>query len=127
MITRIKRAIVYAFHGWNSFDYDYAFIFHLLQFKLKRMLPEVGKHAVLDKKTKQSLRIAVKLLEKINTNNYSYFVDEYVKRYGEIGLFKELDNPEEFHKAFAMDEQQRKRDINLLFDIMKKYITYWWD
>lgn len=156
-IRKVKRSFDYAVHGWNSYDWDYGYLFDLIEFKLKRMQREIEKgHHLPDKKTDQSLRLCLKLLKRINKRDYRYFCDLHEKKWGELEWIwhetyedgtkipnnctrLELKRPnaqtqeeknkeiEEFRIAYKKDEMQRERDVRWLFNIMGKYHQAWWD
>jgi len=150
MLRKLKRALSYAIFGYNNEDYDYSFIYTLLEFKLKRMqqalINGVAEH---DKATLQSLRVTLRLLNRINTKQYTYFMDQHDKKWGspilnfestpdknysrliiERLLVKPGEEPQqrvELIEAMSKDEEQQSRDIRLLHSILTKYSRTWWD
>ena len=50
-IIRVKRAIAYFKHGWNSRDYDWAFLFNDIVFKLLRMSEHFEEHGMGEQST----------------------------------------------------------------------------
>jgi hypothetical protein len=156
-LRKVKRALAFAVHGWNSYDWDYGYLLDLIEFKLKRMQKEIKNgHHVPDKATDQSIRICIKLLKKINRRDYHYFAGLHDQKWGESEwVFHKTDEngqeisnggsrleivrpkavtPEEKEQertealvAYRMDDAQRERDVRWLFNIMAKYHQCWWD
>lgn len=150
ILRKLQRAISYAIFGYNNGDHDSAFAYHLLEFKLKRiqwsMVNSVVDHG---ESTLQSLRIALRLLNRINTKEYTYFLDRHDEKWGrpilnlesiqgtnssklviERLLVKPGEEPQEraeFIEAVRKDEAQQTRDMRLLHNIMAKYSRTWWD
>ena len=149
ILRKLQRAISYAIFGYNNEDYDYSFIYELLEYKLKRteraMITGVAEH---DKSTLQSLRIALRLLNRINKKQYTYFLDRHDEKWGrpilnfepiqgtnssnliiERLLVKPGEEPQErveLIEAMRKDEAQQTRDMRLLHNIMAKYSRTWW-
>lgn len=156
-IRKLKRAAAYAIQGYNSYDWDYSYLFKLIEFKIKRIeLEIINGHAIPDKQTLQSLRLCLKLLKRINNSEYHYFLDIHNAKWGEsewvfhrkeedgteipngcsrLEIIKRNANTpeekaqerEEFQIAFRLDDAQEARDKRLLFRIMEKYHQLWWD
>jgi hypothetical protein len=156
-IRKLKRFVAYGMHGYNTYDWDYGYLFEMLEFKLKRMQHEIiNGHHTPDKATDQSLRLCLKLLKKLNGRDYHYFMDIHNAKWGESEWVfhrhdedgKEIENgcsrleiikpnantPEEkaqeraeFSIAYKKDDAQQARDKRLLFRIMEKYHQCWWD
>lgn len=149
--TKLKRVWDFAVIGWGNYDWDHGYLYELILFKLKRMDYALKNGvAIHEKPTLQSLRICIKLLEKINKpDSYHYFTDLHdakwgvavmtpgrKTKHGTIITFerakviteedKEIET-REFLEAYRKDEEQETRDIKLLFDIMAKYSRAWWD
>jgi len=152
IVLSIKRSYDYAKFGWSNEDYDHNYLLKHIEFKLKRLQHAIvnGYH-VPHKQTDQSIRICLKLLNKLAFKDYSYFIDQHYAKWGqpEIKFISESDKPGysrmefehekartddekeqqriEFSEAYKRDDKQRKRDLKLLFNIMSKYIDMWWD
>lgn len=149
-LAKLKRAFEFAIVGWSNEDYDYGYLLKLMEFKLRRLEKAIlNGHAEPDKKTNQSIRICIKLLNKLASNDYMYFVEQHYAKWGEPKIntvdvgnnfsrleftYKNVKTPEdkelhrqEFIEATNKDSQQELRDKKLLFSIMEKYMTSWWD
>lgn len=147
----LKRSYDYAIIGWNNPDYDFAYLNKLILFKLIRIEKEIkdgfGDH---NKSTLQSLRICIKLLNKITEDSYNYNAKLHDAKWGElIVTYSELpykkyttmifnrpnaitkqeqeQEKKELYIAIKKDEAQRTKHVNLLFSIMAKYSRNWWD
>ena len=131
-MEKLINALAYGRMGWNQKDWEPRYIYIMLNYKLKRIQKAVVDegHHVYDKKTVQSLRLAIKLSDRIFKHNYHYFMDQHIKEFGELPkIGKRL--PEKrraaFSKAYEMDEAQEARDRKLFWAIMEKYNNIWWD
>jgi len=143
ILRKLQRAISYAIFGYNNEDYDYSFIYELLEYKLKRteraLINGISEH---DKSTLQSLRIALRLLNRINKKEYTYFLDQHDEKWGKpilsVGPIQVIERPNvmaydrtqeraELIEAMTKDDAQEIRDITLLHNIMAKYSRAWWD
>jgi hypothetical protein len=109
MIKRIYEKIGrMIFWGWNlrdSHDWDYFYIFHILELKLERIYDTISEGPV-DWDYDEEHRNAIQSLEKC------------------VGLLKCLNHEEDFHGLFDTYEQEWRDE---LFDLMKEYGIYWWD
>lgn len=147
----VKRSYDYAKFGWSNEDYDHNFLLKHIEFKLKRLQKVISNgHHVPDKSTDQSIRICIKLINKLSFKDYSYFTDIHYAKWGqpEVKFIKQNDSNYsvmeithenakteqernqqsiEFTEAYKKDDRQRQRDTKLLFNIMSKYIELWWD
>lgn len=148
---KIKRAYDYAVFGWSNYDWDYGYMYELLQFKLERMEAALkGGVAIQSKESMKSLRVCIKLLKRINRDSYNYNTELHYKKWGEpkISFLSEIGSdyskfvvehenvktPEdkvqehaEIKEAIRKDVAQENRDKRLLFRIMEKYSNLWWD
>lgn len=149
-LKNLKRAWDYAVIGWSNYDWDSGYLYEFMLFKLKRMQVElINGVAIHDKTTLQSLRICIKLLERITKESYDYNLDKHDAKWGSAE-FKAEPNPNsdwhrvvitrknvteetmeqerlEFLEACNKDYKSEQRDMRLLHDIMKKYSKTWWD
>lgn len=149
----VRRSIAYARFGWNNHDYDHSYFLDALRFKLQRMYAYLVKetNTKQEKPVLQSLRLAVRLAEKLTNDDYHYFLDQHDKKWGPAEMettpaedgfkgslvtFKRpkatskkkiAQERKEFRQAVESDEQIRARDARWLFSIMEKYYQHWWD
>ena len=85
---KICRSLSYAKFGWSNYDFDHAYLLEIQVMKLKRMLDcfeNYGHHCHTCPNYKpkmKSLRLAIKLGEKLRTDAYQKFLDIYLKKYG---------------------------------------------
>jgi len=149
-LKNLKRAWDYAVIGWSNHDWDNGYLYELMLFKLKRMQVElINGVAIHDKTTLQSLRICIKLLERILKGDYNYNSNQHDAKWGAVefntkqdpnsnwseliitrkNVTEETAEQErlEFLEACNKDYKSEQRDIRLLHDIMKKYSKTWWD
>jgi hypothetical protein len=147
---RICRSLAWAKLGWNNYDWDHAYLLEVIEFKLKRMQREivVQGHHIPDKATDQSLRLAIKLVGKLQKHDYGYFCDQHIAKWGSLEFIEKTDEngrkytgmgrpgvtPEqeeaeraEFRAAYLKDDSIKARDTRWLFNIIAKYNEYWWD
>ncbi len=158
LYCKSKRSMQYAKIGWNNRDFDSAFVFPLLLFKLKRVYKNTideGVH-VVSKEEKQSLRICIKLLDRLCNRNYGEtFSKEHDKKWGELNFsrtprdFDDKGNPitynfnsyrpgikttedevqerEETKNLFKLEHELYHQDLEKFWRIFAKYHEYWWD
>ena len=131
----------------HDYDFDSHTIYLLLSDKLKRLKKvcmDEGHHEV-QKQEIQSLRICIKLLDRIYDDHYylNRMVDRHALKWGEASYtwknkfevnYPRANTPEEKKQAslemyqyFQLSDKLNARDKKLMFDIMSKYISYWWD
>lgn len=107
----VQRALVYAKMGYKSPDWDHAYLYELIAFKLKRMEDCLGNGVCSDrKKTSKRIKIARICLERLIEDRY--------------WPYKEL--------TFNRDSSQRindlqKQDLEYFGKIFVKYSQGWWD
>lgn len=150
---KLARSVAYARIGWNNYDFDSGYVLQLLLFKLERLqnyLLTQG-HTVQDKTTLQSLRLAIKLLNRLTNDNYSYFYDRHNAKWNPTNIpmrFEKIENTElsemvtfrhslpaevqaqesdELRAAFDADDALKTRDSRWCFNIIAKYYAHWWD
>ena len=114
----IKNIIKWTPVIWRDRDWDYYFLFVIMEFKLKQMEKlfrnyGMGLHSVRDA---DRMKICRLLIERINEDNY-------YNMYKEGKVFKFDKSP----KIFEIEARQIKQDKEYLFKIMNKYILTWWD
>jgi hypothetical protein len=151
----LKRFFAYGKMGWRSYDWDYLYLLILIRFKLFRMLTslETG-FKEQEEQTIKSLRICIKLLDRLTQGDYDYWLTKHYTKWGypdfefvesetndilgpmKIMIDKRNQNrneaeknqeKEEFLVAYHADEKHKSRDAKLLFSVMNKYHTSWWD
>lgn len=147
---KVARSLAFAKLGWNNYDWDHAYLLQLMIFKMKRMQKacfEEGHH-IPEKLPQQSLRLCIKLGEKLLKDDYFYFTGLHNEKWGELefiektnesgrkytgigrpGVPKEKEEQErlEFMEAYKKDDSVKARDTRWFFGIMAKYQESWWD
>lgn len=153
-IRWVKKSWEYSKLLRKDFDWDSAYIYQLLLFKLKRTKKaciDEGHHYD-DNNEEKSLRIAIKLCERLWKHDYmDRWHRKHDAKWGELKTwFEELDDgsgcsrmhferpnaktPEEKEQerkemlaGLKLEAKIEQRDRDLLFKIMAKYMPYWWD
>lgn len=152
--SRLRRSCAYAKFGWDNYDFDGAYALKALSFKLKRIRHVLTTgHLIQDDTTLQSLGLAIRLLDRLVADDYSYFIDQHNKKwygveYPEIGfeavederglsrmVFPSEALPEDQQEqeraehiaAWEADEKLKGRDKRWAFSIIEKYYEHWWD
>jgi hypothetical protein len=147
---KVARSLAFARIGWNNYDWDHAYLLKLMIFKMKRMQKacfEEGHH-IPEKLPQQSLRLCIKLGEKLLEDDYFYFTGLHNEKWGDIEFIEKVDQegrkytgmgrpgvpPEkeaeeraEFVEAYKKDDSVKARDTRWFFGIMAKYQESWWD
>jgi len=148
---QICRSLAWARLGWNNYDWDHAYLLDVMVFKMKRMQKAIFEegHHIPEKAPIQSLKLCIKLGEKLRKDDYFYHhglhnakwgdlefiekVDEKTGRkytgMGRPGVPKEKEEEEraEFLEACRKDDSIKVRDTRWFFGIMAKYQESWWD
>ncbi len=146
---RIHRVFLFARMGRNDRDWDYVFLYELIEFKLKLMSHHFTECEPYIGKDKRKLDLAVNLIERINHKDYSDNYNKYKKKWGELdwyfipspnkGYSRMMDRredrmtPEQIKKmhtdlmvASKADDALKQQDIEMFFDICKKHSQRWW-
>ena len=77
VLERTLRSLAFAKHGWLSFDFDSAYIFNLMAFKLKRIYKCLeNDQAIQTKEDMAYLKEAINICERLFDHNYD---DKYHK------------------------------------------------
>jgi hypothetical protein len=68
---RISRSLAYAKFGWDNWDWDFASVYSLLNFKLKRLYAclENG-HAIQEEADMKALKEAIKVTHRLSRSDY---------------------------------------------------------
>ena len=152
---RSMRSLAFAKHGWLSFDFDSAYIFNLMAFKLKRIYKCLeNDRAIQTKENMDSLKEAINICECLFDYNYD---DKYHKAHDKKwGQLKNKDTPiydedgkvkhyvwdsyrnkvktpqqkqterKEFLKCFEDGEKDRRADLDRLNILLKDKSQDWW-
>lgn len=139
---RFTRSIQYAVIGWGNHDWDYSYIDSLLLFKLKRVLTCLSNSSVLDlehednKRSIKSLRLAIKLLERIDKEEYckkelDLAHEEWASSFDKNVAFEiKTDLSTMWKKIRSLlkkEDRLKQRDRKIFYAILFKYQHTWWD
>lgn len=149
---RTKRSVAYARFGWLHYDFDSAFLYDLMAFKLRRILDcLIHGHAIQEKENMDALREAIKICDRLHENEYdAKYYKAHEKKWGKLktwftpvegstssqwnstrkGIVTKADERNErkdHRKIWDLEEQDRRADIDRLAEILKKYERSWWD
>jgi hypothetical protein len=83
---RIGRSLAYAKFGWLHYDFDSAFLYDLLAFKMKRLYDclENG-HAIQEDEDMAALKEAIQICERLHEDNYDdKYHEAHSAKWGEI-------------------------------------------
>lgn len=153
---RLTRSLAFAIHGWMHYDFESAYIYDLMAFKMKRVLKclETG-HAIQEDEDINALKEAIEICERLFNGNYDdKYHEEHNKKWGEIesehipivdadgkvrsyrwetarsGVktpAQEKKERKEFMKTWENGEKDRVKDLNRLNEILIKHEPSWWD
>jgi len=138
---------------WNDRDWDYYFIFKLLEFKLNKMAKYQRKNgtAINHKSIARRMEITAMALRRLMDDEYDErAMMDHTRKYGEYEMWTTpTDDPElvecnitrtkvcdtetynkekrEFLDRMDHARYIRNQDLCFVFDNMKKYIDTWWD
>jgi len=139
---------------WQDRNWDYYFIYIILQKKLKLMEHQIRHfgHHTRAKEDANNIRICVNLLDRlIKDEYYENVLKRHDEKWGDPDFrFEECeDNPnlytlhidrenvkseedkekeiKEFRKLYEYETKLREQDLDMLFSYMRKYIQSWWN
>lgn len=134
MIRNIKHFIKnlwkYRFFLFKDRDWDYAFLYNIMQLKLDNMYIECMNGNAADKSRYKHIKIASKLITIIRDETY---LDAAYNTFpSKINIERDFYgwlNEKNFQRDVAVDLAYKKQDKakKLLFKIMYEKIDYWWD
>lgn len=149
---RTSRSASYARFGYLHYDFDGAYLYDIMSFKLKRLLDcLLHGHAIQEKESMDALREAIKICDRLHEGEYDRkYYREHEKKWGRLktwftpiegstsstwnstrkGIKTKADEKEErndHRKIWKMEDQDRCADIDRLAEILKKYERSWWD
>lgn len=137
----------------HNYDWDSHFALEVLVLKLRRMEHYFVREGYHDpacsnwKPKMKSLRLALKLGDRLLKSEYGQHIEAFERSHGTIGHRFErvpdtsystmrmtvggIDATEAqmkaWHAAWAADERREERDRHLFYKIVAKYSPYWWD
>ena len=138
---------------WEDRDYDYCFLLEIIKFKISNMeqyFRKHGHHVHADRDANNMSKCGEVLYRIIEDNYGTELLKEHDKKWGKIstkfvesnkgGLTKfsikrsnvktkqdEQQERLEFKNCLKEESRLIKRDIDYIFDMLKKHIEEWWD
>ena len=149
---KLARSWAFAVFGWNNYDFDAGYLIDLIVFKLKRLLAgltDKDAFSVQEEQTIKSLKLAIKVGERLHKDAYTYAYNRHEKKWGHLQVDFEpnengsgsimktrRDNVTDADKeqekieilaAFESDDAAQTRDARLFFGIINAHYKAWWD
>lgn len=148
---RIKRSYAFAKMGWLNYDFDSAFLYEVMIFKMKRIHKTLKNgHAIQEKENMDALKEAIKICERLYNGRYEdKYYKEIDKKFGKIksecipsenGLTewkmsrtkvktkKQREKEREALRQLIINsDKDRRADIDRLAEILKNHEPSWWD
>lgn len=136
--VKIKRSLDYAIFGYSNPDWDYAYIYNLLEFKLRRIEKELLSGPAEQKaKDMRALRKLIRLCILLANKDYEdkYFkilnkkwrlVKIQLKEKG-LDIFDNKEYVEGLRDCVKMAEFDRRKHVDMLADILKESSVSWWN
>jgi hypothetical protein len=117
LINGIKNLIYYFPAVWKDRDYDWLYIFLILEAKLKKHLKrlENNQFYVGQEKDEKIIKICIELLHRISEENYMF-----------VKNVNKLENLYNKNKL-EIENMLQKRDEELLYKLLKENLKNWWD
>ncbi len=83
---RTKRSFAYARFGWHNYDFDFAYVYYLLEFKLKRLRHCLRTGlSVQEPEDMAALRELIKIVSRLGNGQYDdKYLKEHDKKWGKI-------------------------------------------
>jgi len=153
----IQNLFVYFPIIFKTREWDFVFIYELIQFKLNRVRKHLEEHNLFEgvEKVCQQIRICENLIQRLLDNDYNqYLHKKHEERFGKFNfesIFWNKDNngedlfelkskyskcktdeevelaDNEKSKIYELDRIAYEKDRKLLFKMLEKYIEGWWD
>lgn len=149
---RASRSLAYARFGWLHYDFDSAFIYDLMAFKMRRLLDcLIHGHAIQEKENMDALREAIKICDRLHEGEYdAKYYKLHEKKWGKLKTWftpiegstssrwnstrkniktksDERREIKDHRRIWVLEEQDRNADVDRLAEILKKYERSWWD
>lgn len=83
---RLSRSLAYARFGWLNYDFDMAYVWHLFEFKLKRLRKCLQNgHSIQEPEDMKALDELIKIVRRLGMGRYdSKYYRRHDKRWGKI-------------------------------------------
>lgn len=153
---RVSRSLAFAKHGYMHYDFESAYIYDLMAFKMKRIYKCLKNgHAIQNDEDMKALKEAIVICERLFKGDYDakyYKLHEkkwgklkskHIPEYDENGKIKhyiwessraKANTPAkkkkevaDLRKIWEYEENDRKADLDRLNEILKKHEPTWWD
>jgi hypothetical protein len=126
--SAIRRFFIYGNFAWGLCEWDYSSLLKIVRFFLIRMSHSLVNGVLQqDEKILKSVRICIKLLDRLIKDDYNYWTNKHSSRWPITQTTGSEEEKKDFLYSIYMDDKQRDRDSRLLFSIMDKYYKLWWD
>jgi hypothetical protein len=134
---RISRSLAFAIRGWMHYDFESAYLYDIMAFKLKRIYKVLENgHAVQEDDDMKALQEAIAICEKLFNFDYAEkYYDEHEKVWGQLEIGKNREFAEGEYEKYRQsiwdvsinEEKDRNADLDRLNEILKKHEPTWWD
>jgi hypothetical protein len=153
---RASRSLAFAKHGWMHYDFESAYIYDIMAFKMKRIYACLQDgHAIQHDEDMKALKEAIAICERLFAGNYedkhyrahdkkwgkmkTKTIPEYDANGKHLHSRWESSRPkaktpaqikkerEDLKKVWENGEIDRKADLDRLNEILKKHEPTWWD
>lgn len=153
---RVSRSIAFAIRGYMHYDFESAYIYDLMAFKMKRIHETLKNgHAVQQKVDMDALKEAIQICERLFEGNYDdkyhsvhnkkwgRLRSKHIPEYDDQGKIKHYrwetsrrkvktaaqkkKERAEFLQTWHDGERDRKADLDRLNEILKIHEPHWWD
>jgi hypothetical protein len=152
---RASRSLAFAKHGWMHYDFESAYLYDIMAFKMKRIYKCIKNgQAIQDDKDMKALKEAIAICERLFNGEYNYKYYKahdkkwgkmntvHIPEYDENGNIKhycwENSRPKaktdkqkekevaDLRQIYVNEEIDRKADIDRLAEILKNHEPSWW-
>lgn len=153
---RASRSLAFAKRGWMHYDFESAYLYDIMAFKLKRIYKclEQG-HAIQHDEDMLALKEAIEICERLFKGDYDskYYEahelkwgamkSDHIPEYNEDGSVKwyrwETSRPNaktatqqkrevaDLRRIWKNEEKDRRADLKRLHEILVKHEPTWWD
>lgn len=153
---RISRSLAWARKGWKHYDWESAYLYDVMAWKMKRIHAAllVG-NAIQEDENMEALKEAIAICERLFKADYddpyrkahdekwgemvTWFTPAYFPNGEQSGSYWNSSRPNavteeqkaeevaDLRKIWEYEERDRKLDIDRLAEILKKHEPSWWD
>lgn len=132
------RSLAFARFGWGNYDFDGAYLYEMMSFKMKRLYKVLENgHVIQEDEDMKALLEAIDICKRLSEGDYEmkyYYKHIEIYPHGEIGAPKPKITKEQatkryksFEEVVANGERDRYADLDRLNEIFKKHFPSWWD